>query len=161
MWFPYNGKPNQIRGDSEKHMKHTVIEFGSDNELVAFNNNIIGNYSTGSFLGNIKAHQSPFLDNAITSHIKNLSYTNSSKCKIFVKKPVVNTIFWTLYFDGSKSNDGAGAGCILISQEGEKTMLFCILEFKCTNNTAEYEALVQGLYKAISPDIKYLQVFED
>eukprot|EP00253_Pinus_taeda_P005016 PITA_05016 len=40
-------------------------------------------------------------------------------------------------------------------------MLTCRLEFDCTNNTTEYEALVQGLYKAIGLDIKYLQVFGD
>ena len=40
-------------------------------------------------------------------------------------------------------------------------MLTCRLEFDCTNNTVEYEALVQGLYKAIGLDIKYLQVFRD
>eukprot|EP00253_Pinus_taeda_P032759 PITA_32759 len=37
----------------------------------------------------------------------------------------------------------------------------CRLKFDCINNTAEYEALVQGLYKAIRLDIKYLQVFGD
>eukprot|EP00253_Pinus_taeda_P002923 PITA_02923 len=40
-------------------------------------------------------------------------------------------------------------------------MLTCRLEFDCTNNTAEYEALVQGLYKAIRLNVKYLQVFRD
>ena len=50
---------------------------------------------------------------------------------------------------------------MLISPEGDKAMLTCRLEFDCTNNTAEYEALVQGLYKAIRLDIKYLQVFGD
>jgi ribonuclease HI len=35
------------------------------------------------------------------------------------------------------------------------------LEFKCTNNTAEYEALVQELRKAIDLDIKGLKVFGD
>ncbi len=40
-------------------------------------------------------------------------------------------------------------------------MLTCRLEFDCTNNTAEYEALVQGSYKAIGLNIKYLQVFGD
>ena len=50
---------------------------------------------------------------------------------------------------------------MLISLEGDKTMLTCRIEFDCTNNTAEYEALVQGLYKAIGLDIKYLQVFGD
>ena len=40
-------------------------------------------------------------------------------------------------------------------------MLSCRLEFECTNNTAEYEALVQGLYKAISLKVQYLKVFGD
>eukprot|EP00253_Pinus_taeda_P009467 PITA_09467 len=40
-------------------------------------------------------------------------------------------------------------------------MLTCKLEFDCTNNTAEYEALVRGLYKEIGLNIKYLQVFGD
>ncbi len=74
----------------------------------------------------------------------------------------VNTpLFWSLYFDGSKSSEGSGAGCILVSPHGEKTMLSCKLEFECTNNTAEYEALVQGLYKAIGLKVQYLKVFGD
>ena len=40
-------------------------------------------------------------------------------------------------------------------------MLACKLEFECTNKTAEYEALFQGLYKAIGLGNKYLQVFGD
>jgi hypothetical protein len=47
---------------------------------------------------------------------------------------------WSLYFDGSKSKEGAGAGCIIIDPAGNKTLLACRLEFECTNNTAEYEA---------------------
>eukprot|EP00253_Pinus_taeda_P026068 PITA_26068 len=74
----------------------------------------------------------------------------------------VNTpLFWSLYFDGSKSSEGLGAGCILVSPHGEKTMLSCRLEFECTNNIAEYEALVQGLYKAIDLKVQYLKVFDD
>jgi ribonuclease HI len=56
---------------------------------------------------------------------------------------------WTLYFDGSKSNEGAGVGCILKDPSGNKTLIACRLEFDCTNNVAEYEALIQGLRKAI------------
>jgi len=40
-------------------------------------------------------------------------------------------------------------------------MVSFLLEFKCTNNFAEYEALVQGLRKAVSLDVKYLKVFSD
>jgi len=78
-----------------------------------------------------------------------------------LEKPLVNSLFWTLYFDALKSSDGEGEGCILINLEGVKTMLTCRLEFKCTDNIAEYEALVQGMYKALSLDVKYLQVFGD
>ena len=40
-------------------------------------------------------------------------------------------------------------------------MLACRLEFDCTNNIAEYEALIQGLYKEIDLENKYLQVLGD
>ena len=42
-----------------------------------------------------------------------------------------------------------------------KHFLSCRLEFECTNNTAEYEALVQGLRKAIELKAKNLKVFGD
>ena len=37
----------------------------------------------------------------------------------------------------------------------------CRLEFECTNNTAEYAALLQGLRKALDMDIQNLVVFGD
>jgi len=40
-------------------------------------------------------------------------------------------------------------------------MSSCRLEFECTNNTIEYEALIQGLYKAIDLKVQYLKVFGD
>ena len=49
---------------------------------------------------------------------------------------------WTLYFDGSKSQEGLGVGCILIDPKGKHNFLSCRLEFECTNNTVEYEPLV-------------------
>jgi ribonuclease HI len=68
---------------------------------------------------------------------------------------------WTLYFDGSKSQEGLGAGCILIGPKGKKIFLSYILKFECTNKTSEYEDLVQGLKKAIDLNIKELKVFGD
>lgn len=46
MWLPCKGKPNQIKIDREKHMTHTVTEFEQENQPIAFNNNILGNYSS-------------------------------------------------------------------------------------------------------------------
>ena len=68
---------------------------------------------------------------------------------------------WSLYFDGSKSKEGAGAGCVLIDPAGNKTLIACRLEFECTNNIDEYEALLQGLRKALDLKIKNLIVFGD
>ena len=50
--------------------------------------------------------------------------------------------------------EGSGAGCVLIDPEKNKHFLSCRLEFECTNNKAEYEALVQGLKKAIELKVK-------
>ena len=61
---------------------------------------------------------------------------------------------WTLYFDGSKSQEGFGEGCILINPIGKHHFLSCRLKFECTKNTVEYEALVQGLKKSIDLNVK-------
>ena len=131
-----------------------------ENEPVAYSNNIISNYYVDSFLGNFNAHTSPYLEHYVLSQVEFFSQIDSSKCINFIDSPVNKSLFWKLFFDGSKSNEGVGVGCVLVSLEGKKTMLTYKLEFYCTNNTTEYEALVQGLYKSIGLDIKYLQVFE-
>jgi ribonuclease HI len=68
---------------------------------------------------------------------------------------------WSLYFDGSKSKGGAGVRCVLIDPTGNKTLISCRLEFECINNTAEYEALLQGLKKEVDMNIQNLMVFSD
>jgi ribonuclease HI len=69
--------------------------------------------------------------------------------------------FWYLYFDGSKSKEGASAGCVIIDPVGKKTLIACGIEFECTNNTSEYEALLQGLRKSLDMNIQNLVVFSD
>ena len=61
---------------------------------------------------------------------------------VFNSSSVEVDSFWALYFDGSKTLEGLGAGCVLIDPRKNKHFLSCILEFECTNNTTEYEALV-------------------
>jgi ribonuclease HI len=68
---------------------------------------------------------------------------------------------WSLYFDGSKSKEGAGVGCVLIDPTGSKTFIACRLEFECTNNIVEYEALLQGLRISLDMDMQNLMVFGD
>ena len=69
--------------------------------------------------------------------------------------------FWMLFFDGSKTLEGSRAGCVLIDPKKNKHFLSCRLEFESTNNTAEYEALVQGLRKAIELKVENLKVYGD
>jgi hypothetical protein len=66
---------------------------------------------------------------------------------------------WTLFFDGSKSNEGAGVGYILKDTKGKRFLITCRLEFQCTNNIVEYEALIQGLRKAMDLNVKLIKVF--
>jgi len=107
-------------------MKYYVTDLNEENEIVAFTNNILENYFSESFLGSFPAQCSPFPVDYVSSQTENFSQTNASSCinivEYFVNKP--NDLFWTLYFDGSKSNDGAGAGCILINSNREKNHVF-------------------------------------
>jgi ribonuclease HI len=54
---------------------------------------------------------------------------------------------WTIFRDGSWGTLGAGATVVLISPSKIKTCYAAKLEFNCTNNIAEYEALLLGLRK--------------
>lgn len=73
MWFPYNGKPNQICFNCEKHMKYSIIDLDGENEPVIFTNNVMGTISQSIFWGNLKAQESPFSFNSVTSQIENYS----------------------------------------------------------------------------------------
>ena len=48
-------------------------------------------------------------------------------------------------FDGATRNKGVGAGVWIRPPIGEPKFLSYTLEFRCTNNVAEYEALILGL----------------
>lgn len=52
---------------------------------------------------------------------------------------------WSLLFDGSRTQEVSGCGIILISPEGLRIELSFQFDFQCTNNQAEYEAIVIGL----------------
>ncbi|KAL6189508.1 hypothetical protein ACLB2K_040896 [Fragaria x ananassa] len=52
---------------------------------------------------------------------------------------------WTLYFDGSNTDKLFGTGVSLVSSSGGKYSYSFQLEWKCTNNQAEYEAVIIGL----------------
>jgi ribonuclease HI len=54
-----------------------------------------------------------------------------------------------MYFDGSKRVQGAGAGVVLISPQGDKLKYVLRMSFpQASNNEAEYEALLHGMKMA-------------
>jgi len=52
---------------------------------------------------------------------------------------------WTLFFDGSTCDQGAGIGVVLISPLGKKYEFSLPIVATSTNNQAEYQALIKGL----------------
>ena len=57
--------------------------------------------------------------------------------------------YWTMYFDGSVMAPGSGAGVVLISLDRSRLCYAIRLHFLASNNTMEYEALINGLRIAI------------
>jgi ribonuclease HI len=54
---------------------------------------------------------------------------------------------WTLFCDGSWGTFGAGAAAVLVAPSKARTCYAVKLDFSCTNNIDEYEALLLGLRK--------------
>ena len=52
---------------------------------------------------------------------------------------------WTLFFDGSTCDRGAGIGIVLISPRGKKYEFSLLIVAMSSNNQAEYQALIKGL----------------
>jgi hypothetical protein len=68
---------------------------------------------------------------------------------------------WTLFFDGSSRGQGVGAGVLLLAPQGDQFKYMVHLDFKATNNMAEYEALLYGLSTALSLGVQWLLVKGD
>ena len=68
---------------------------------------------------------------------------------------------WKLYFDGVVNTRGVGLGVILIMPEGETILMAKKLDFKVTNNMAEYETCIYGVEAALAAGAKDLLVYGD
>jgi ribonuclease HI len=66
-----------------------------------------------------------------------------------------------MYFDGSLTIDGAGAGILFISPTNEQLRYVHRIHFLESDNAAEYEACFHGLRIAIDLGIKRLYVHSD
>lgn len=71
----------------------------------------------------------------------------------FIDTPIT----WKLCFDGSYTSHGSGAGILFITPQGDSIPKSFRIAFMCTNNMAEYEALLIGLWMEIKWKIKDCQ----
>jgi hypothetical protein len=164
-----------INIDRERYLKHTVTDLETLNEPSSKNFPMLVNYSWDSDFGNFSPLSS---DVPLTQKFKMTfkeKFPIMAEETLFFQEPVLETIeqiggkkesgekketdgffsqIWTLYFDGSKSQEGLWEGCILTNPKGKRNFMSGRLEFECTNNTTEYEALVQWIKKSIEINIK-------
>ena len=69
---------------------------------------------------------------------------------------------WTMFFDGSKRQQGAGAGVVLISPKGTKLKYVLQINFShASNNEAEYEALLHDKRMAKTRGATRLSIYGD
>jgi ribonuclease HI len=68
---------------------------------------------------------------------------------------------WKLFFDGSVCRKGQGVGVVLVSPRGAIFETSARLEYFCTNNQAEYEAILLGLEILSSMGVKHVEAFSD
>src|SRR3954465_14505900 len=69
---------------------------------------------------------------------------------------------WTMFFDGSKRQQGAGEGVVLVSPKGTKLRYILQINFShASNNEAEYEALLHGMPLAKTCGATRLVIYGD
>ncbi|XP_075084064.1 uncharacterized protein LOC142167834 [Nicotiana tabacum] len=68
---------------------------------------------------------------------------------------------WTMFFDGSARRNGAGPGVVLVSPDRQIFPFSFVLGETCSNNAAEYQALIIGLEMALDMDIIQLDIYDN
>ncbi|XP_038695503.1 uncharacterized protein LOC119992783 [Tripterygium wilfordii] len=68
---------------------------------------------------------------------------------------------WKLFFDGAARKYGAGAGVVFVTPQNEVMPFSFTLMEMCSNNVAEYQALIIGLEMALEMLLGQLEVFGD
>ncbi|XP_015087126.1 uncharacterized protein LOC107030322 [Solanum pennellii] len=68
---------------------------------------------------------------------------------------------WRMYFDGAAHRDGVGAGVVFITSQKEILPFSFTLKQCCSNNVAEYQALILGLEMVVGMKQLHFQVFGD
>jgi ribonuclease HI len=84
-----------------------------------------------------------------------IDQNNDESCNLVSIHP------WKLFFDGSACREGEGIGVVLVSHGGAIFEQSVHLEYFCTNNQAEYEAILLGLQILSSMGVKHVEALGD
>ncbi|KAG9458214.1 hypothetical protein H6P81_002722 [Aristolochia fimbriata] len=68
---------------------------------------------------------------------------------------------WEMYFDGAARRSGAGAGVLFISPNKDLLPYSFVLTQTCSNNEAEYQAILLGLGMAVEIKLPQLHIYGD
>ncbi|KAG9447538.1 hypothetical protein H6P81_013666 [Aristolochia fimbriata] len=68
---------------------------------------------------------------------------------------------WKMYFEGAARRNGAGAGVFFVLPKDNLLPYSFVLTQNCSNNVAEYQALLLGLNMAVEMEIPQLKLYSD
>ncbi|KAL0415950.1 UNVERIFIED_CONTAM: hypothetical protein Slati_3426900 [Sesamum latifolium] len=68
---------------------------------------------------------------------------------------------WKMYFNGASHKEGVGAGVVFVTSEGEVPPNSFKLTQSCSNNVAEYQALIFGLEMVVDTKKLHLKMYGD
>ena len=114
-------------------MKHNVTQLEGKNEPINFSSSVLGKYFVELEPRNYQAEEATCESNT-QYELLVFSWTDNINCNIvnLVSNIESNTStvdledrFWFLYFDGSKTQEGIGASCVLIDSKKNKQFLSC------------------------------------
>ncbi|KAL0307749.1 UNVERIFIED_CONTAM: hypothetical protein Sangu_3013200 [Sesamum angustifolium] len=71
------------------------------------------------------------------------------------------TPLWKMYFDGASHKEGVDAGVVFVTSKGEVLPYSFTLTEHCSNNVAEYQALILGLEIAVDAKQLPLKIYGD
>jgi ribonuclease HI len=100
----------------------------------------------------MKAMKGQVVANFIVDH--NVNMEVDDECLVAVGA-------WKLHFDGSVCARGCGIGCVVKAPSGIVYEVSVRLEFSCTNNQVEYEALLAGLEWLANLGVKHVEASGD
>jgi ribonuclease HI len=105
----------------------------------------------------LKAMKGQVVANFIVEHLVDIEYVDNISLDI----NFISCTSWKLYFDGSACGSGQGIGIIIISPNGDNFEASSQLDYFCTNNQAEYEALLFGLEILAAMKVRHVEAFGD